>query len=634
MINGKRIIALCIPKINEDSSRKFIVALNNSLPGEDCRLMVFATCSELFYGVSTEAGEIAVYDLLDFDFVDIVVICVEKIKNKELVEDLIARTVAHGKPVITVDGEYDGAISTEFDYEAGFRSVVEHVLDEHHVRRPHMMAGIKDNSFSESRIAVFAETLESRGIAFDRESMISYGDFWSYPATESTKRLIAEDRVPEAIICANDTMALAVENELLASGYSIPDDVIVTGFDGIDEIMMSSPKITSCVCSYDKAAERIAEIIGKCLNGERIEGIVKIQPTMIKSESCGCKGIKPVDAMRDYLDLGSRFFRYQNEEYNMYSLVAKAISCKSLEELSSIIRDSRFYDVDCALTPECFDERINPICTIDRDDAYGDKMIHFFSSDNIRYTDYTPFPRKDIFPHMSEILETKHPLLFFGLNYLNVPMGYACFHFHNDDVANYCKVPQSIRALNNAIGGHRNIRYHNYLQNRVEEIYKLDNLTGLYNRNGFTKEFRRVINRAKENGSVISAALVDLDGLKIINDTYGHDEGDNAIRTAAEAFRLCVPEEAVCVRFGGDEMMAVYEGKIDEEALRSAMSSQLDGYNSSSGKPYRVSASVGVYICDNLDSIEFDDLVKESDKLMYFEKRNKKTSRINEKNTT
>ena len=74
------------------------------------------------------------------------------------------------------------------------------------------------------------------------------------------------------------------------------------------------------------------------------------------------------------------------------------------------------------------------------------------------------------------------------------------------------------------------------------------------------------------------------------------------------------------MRFGGDEMMAVYEGKLDEEALRKAMSARLDSYNASSGKPYKVSASVGVYICDNLDGIEFDDLVKESDKLMYFEK--------------
>ena len=70
-------------------------------------------------------------------------------------------------------------------------------------------------------------------------------------------------------------------------------------------------------------------------------------------------------------------------------------------------------------------------------------------------------------------------------------------------------------------------------------------------------------------------------------------------------------------------MMAVYHGKISEAALRNDINARLDSYNASSGKPYRVSVSVGVYVCDDPD-MDFDELVKESDKLMYFEKRSKK----------
>ncbi|MDE7194903.1 MAG: GGDEF domain-containing protein, partial [Oscillospiraceae bacterium] len=562
MIKGKKIIALCIPKINEDSSRKFITALNNSLPSEDCRLMVYATCSELFWNTPMESGESAIYDLLDFETADIIVIFVEKIKNKQVIDEIISKAAAHGKPIITVDGIHKGTISTVFDYEAGFRSVVEHVVDIHKTRDLHMMAGIKGNDFSEQRVKVFADVLKSRDIPFDRDTMVSYGDFWAEPAKAATNRLIAEHRVPKAIVCANDAMALAVTDTLISGGYKIPEDVIVTGFDGIDDIKLSVPKITSCICSFDKIAKKISEIIGKCLNNSFVgEDIFRIPATLILSESCGCNKEKPLNAQRELFELSSRFCRYQDEEYSMYELVTQAISCTSIEELSGIISDSKFYDVDCALTPECFDETVSPLSVIERENAYGNEMIDFFSSDEIRYTSYRPFPRKDIFPRLEELLEFKKPLFFFGLNFLNVPLGYVCFHFHNDDSANYCKVPQVIRALNNAIGGYRNLRYHHYLQNRVEEIYKLDNLTGLYNRNGFNKEFERIVKQARENGGVVSAALVDLDGLKAINDTYGHDEGDNAIKTAADAFKTCCPENAVCVRFGGDEMMAVYHGK-------------------------------------------------------------------------
>lgn len=626
MIDVKKIIALCITKINEDASRKFITALNNSLPSEDCRLMVYATCSELFWNTPMESGESAVFDLLDFDAADIIVIFVEKIKNKQVINTILSRARAHGKPVITVDGIYNGTISAIFDYEAGFRSVVEHVIDVHKVKNPHMIAGIKGNDFSEQRVNVFAEVVKSRGISFDRDKMVSYGDFWADPAAKATEMLISENRVPEALICANDSMALAAANTLISNGYKVPEDVIVTGFDGIDEIRMSSPKITSCICSYNKIAKKISEIIGDCLNGGYKEEIFRIPATLILSESCGCNKEKPINAQRELFELSNRFYRYQDEEYSMYELVAQTISCTSIEDVSSIISNSRLYDVDCALTPECLDETVSPLSVIERENAYGEEMIDFFSSDEIRYTTYRRFPRKEIFPRLKELLKYQKPLFLFGLNFLDVPLGYVCFHFHSYDVGSYCKVPQIIRALNNAIGGYRNLRYHHYLQNRVEEMYKLDNLTGLYNRNGFNKEFERIVKQARENGSVVSAALVDLDGLKIINDTYGHDEGDNAIKTAADAFKTCCPENAVCVRFGGDEMMAVYNGKISEATLRNDINACLSSYNASSGKQYRVSVSVGVYICDDPD-MDFDELVKESDKLMYFEKRSKKSAK-------
>ena len=633
MIDGKKIIALCITKINEDSSRKFITALNNSLPSEDCRLMVYATCSELYWNTPMESGESAIFDLIDFDAADIVVVFVEKIKNKQVIDDILSRAKAYGKPVITVDGIYKGTISTIFDYEAGFRRVVEHVLDVHKVHDPHMMAGIKDNDFSEQRINVFADVLKSRGITFDCGNMVSYGDFWADPAARATEKLIAENRVPEAIICANDSMALAVTDTLISGGYKVPEDVIVTGFDGIDEIKLSSPKITSCICSYDKIAKKISDIIGECLNGGYKEEIFRIPATLILSESCGCNKEKTINAQRELFELSNRFYRYQDEEYSMYELVAQTISCTSIEEVSGIISNSRFYDVDCALTPECLDETVSPLSVIERENAYGEEMIDFFSSDVIRYTNYRRFPRKDILPRLKELLEYQNPMFLFGLNFLDVPLGYVCFHFHSYDVGSYCKVPQIIRALNNAIGGYRNLRYHHYLQNRVEEMYKLDNLTGLYNRNGFNKEFERIVGQARENGGVVSAALVDLDGLKAINDTYGHDEGDNAIKTAAEAFSTCCPEDSVCVRFGGDEMMAIANGKINAATLRNDINACLNRYNAVSGKPYRVSVSVGVYICDKPESMDFDDLVKESDKLMYFEKRLKKSTKKKEEIT-
>ena len=109
----------------------------------------------------------------------------------------------------------------------------------------------------------------------------------------------------------------------------------------------------------------------------------------------------------------------------------------------------------------------------------------------------------------------------------------------------------------------------------------------------------------------------------ILNDNYGHGEGDVAIREVALALRACCPETAICARFGGDEMIAVIRGRYTDD-IRSEINSYLDSFNATSGKPYRVSASVGIYYAKQEEISDFKEILKRSDKLMYMDKAKKK----------
>ena len=151
-------------------------------------------------------------------------------------------------------------------------------------------------------------------------------------------------------------------------------------------------------------------------------------------------------------------------------------------------------------------------------------------------------------------------------------------------------------------------------------MYKSDALTGLYNRNGFIKEYDKIIEECTDGLTVI---LADLDDLKYINDTYGHGEGDVAIRAVALALKACCPEEAVCARFGGDEMIAVINGEYSGD-IKGDIDRYLESYTASSGKPYKVSASVGIYKARPEETGDFKEILKKSDKLMYMDKAKKK----------
>ena len=225
--------------------------------------------------------------------------------------------------------------------------------------------------------------------------------------------------------------------------------------------------------------------------------------------------------------------------------------------------------------------------------------------------------------HLSDILQKKVPLIFFALNFLENPLGFVCFHFNNFDLANYSKMPQTINAMNAAIVSYCNMRYQHYLNTRIEKMYKTDALTGLFNRHGFMREYDRLLEKGTD---CLTMILADLDGLKRINDTYGHGEGDVAIRAVALALKASCPENAICARFGGDEMIAVIGGEYSGD-IKDYITTYLECYSASSGKPYIVSASVGIYKAAPEEAGNFEELLKKSDKLMYIDKVKKKQNK-------
>lgn len=169
------------------------------------------------------------------------------------------------------------------------------------------------------------------------------------------------------------------------------------------------------------------------------------------------------------------------------------------------------------------------------------------------------------------------------------------------------------------------MRYQKYLTNRIDEISKRDMLTGLYNRIGFNSLVDDIMHNLKKDIAVIS---IDLDRLKYINDTFGHTEGDFAIRSVARALDEGCPGKKICARFGGDEFAAVTD-ECDIETITGCIQDWIDKFNAVSGKPYDISASIGVYVHKAADGYEdFEKLFNKSDKLMYEIKRKRKDNRL------
>lgn len=157
-------------------------------------------------------------------------------------------------------------------------------------------------------------------------------------------------------------------------------------------------------------------------------------------------------------------------------------------------------------------------------------------------------------------------------------------------------------------------------------ISEYDELTGLLNRRGFVEKARDFIKR--HNGEKAFFAFMDLDHLKQINDTFGHSEGDYAIRTVAEIIQEEVGEHGVVGRIGGDEFVAVTLSGDPESSIRfrKNLKKAYRDINGISKKPYYVEFSVGVkqFMC--VDDLELFDILKEADVFLYEDKKLRRAS--------
>lgn len=158
---------------------------------------------------------------------------------------------------------------------------------------------------------------------------------------------------------------------------------------------------------------------------------------------------------------------------------------------------------------------------------------------------------------------------------------------------------------------------------------KSDQLTGLYNRWGFMERVQEAISNPENIGKSFMVLFADMDNLKMVNDQYGHDEGDFALREIASILKDSLGASDAIARFGGDEFVAFALHPVGghEETTKKKIAQVTQTHNLIHPKPYRVEMSTGIFETTCKPDIIFQNLLYEADKKLYIEKREKKAGR-------
>jgi diguanylate cyclase (GGDEF)-like protein/PAS domain S-box-containing protein len=163
------------------------------------------------------------------------------------------------------------------------------------------------------------------------------------------------------------------------------------------------------------------------------------------------------------------------------------------------------------------------------------------------------------------------------------------------------------------------------LEEKLQTMSMVDELTGLYNRRGFFTISDQQVKIANRVRSELLCFFIDLDGMKWINDTLGHREGDEALMATATILRETFRDADVIGRIGGDEfaVLAVGTNGIDGSLLKRRLQKRVDSYNAQTDKPYKLSLSIGAADHDCHGQQSMDELLSAADVLMYKEKKEK-----------
>lgn len=159
----------------------------------------------------------------------------------------------------------------------------------------------------------------------------------------------------------------------------------------------------------------------------------------------------------------------------------------------------------------------------------------------------------------------------------------------------------------------------------LDNLSKSDALTGIMNRRGFYTVAEKKIAQLKQEKKKILFAYIDMNNLKIINDRYGHDEGDFSLKLIGQILTDHVNDFGVTGRIGGDEYACVlgYGTEDDGQAFVQRICQAFDTFNQSSDKEYNVTVSVGTYVMEPDDSMSLKDALSHADESLYEAKKHR-----------
>ncbi|MCQ2591600.1 MAG: GGDEF domain-containing protein [Treponema sp.] len=580
-------------------------------------------------------------------------------------------------PIVNIGNEITGIPSVVVDYEEAFTALLDHVIQDVMSRKILLLS-----VDSQSEEVLFREKLFWQTIQKNRLPMSSVTVIKTYYSYESAKqeltKYIEEKKLQlqqngrqsfevkdyfnfDAIIAFNDDMAVAASDFCKELKLNVPEDIVITGFDDLRKARYSEPSLSTINQMIPQMGALAVSTLHKMISGEKVPLLQVIDGKAVLRHSTGASAFfskvcnqKSIEIDRASLSILSESNPVSQRWYNKRSQVYRVAQLymdikndfvddddvinKIVDNLLSL--DLQFSSVVVYRDPiecsEVFDYFHLPheavlLCFNDkvRENNYRAKKMEAQKGEDIVVFD----PNDSLLPEPYNYYfdsDSSKAVVILSLFAGKYQYGYIMLEMSDCDYAVYDLLRRSISnmlfTLHTIKVGQNDKKIYTEQYATLDKIAHTDELTGILNRRGLFDFGGKTLDLSKSMGQKGLLVFCDMDGLKKINDNFGHESGDKAIIAEAGILKSSFRATDVVARIGGDEFVVISPGlnpeifarineKVQEKCIR---------WTEDTNSLFVLSVSLG-YVEYPLDgSYDLSVLMSAADSLLYQEKRRKK----------
>lgn len=605
------------------------------------RALANVSCFAAFGGVLGnslyDVGEYNIYQLMNLDKFDGIILLTNTVCDLNVRRAIIRRVEEAGIPATILDGGDDTAFyNIRIDNSLAMRQIVQHVLTVHNAKRINYISGPLENPEARARYIAFCDVMAEHGLMVDNDRVF-YGTFRPFDGRDAVEELLRSGLdLPDAIVSANDAMALEAIATLEKHGIRVPDDVIVTGFDNTYYAQHHCPALTTVSRPLFDAGYKACEVLLDVIAGRSVSRVQLLSATPVYSESCGC-GVRRIGDIQAYKKSTYQMIKRTRSDISLLNRLTSALAETESVETHHRVLGGFLHEMECSQCCVClcsgWESAFHDV-RFGEDNSLASYIVHGYTHlmtapliwENGGITSCEAFPADEMLPLPHET--GGNISYFLPLHFRDSCLGY--YVITNGDFPLSSMVCHSV--MMNIGQSLENIRKLLHLNNAIRELdrlYVVDPLTGIYNRNGFIRLADSMFKHCLENGRQLMVTFIDMDGLKLINDNYGHDEGDFALHQLALVISQTAGSECISARFGGDEfiILGVSKNKTDPLVIEANFEKNLAAKNAAIHKPYEISASIGTFTTKVEPGMKLFGLITQADQIMYEQKKRKRSSR-------